>query len=95
MTNGKIPYIKLVIGIHSGNVNAGEIGNEYRKSYSLAGSNVIIASRIEQLNKELNSQFLISKIVFNNLKDELNSYTYKGESKLKGISKPVGIYQLI
>jgi class 3 adenylate cyclase len=95
ITNGKIPYIKLGIGIHSGNVIAGEIGNEYRKSYSLAGSNVIIASRIEQLNKELNSQFLISKIVFDNLKDELNSYTYKGESKLKGISKPVGVYQLI
>ena len=95
ITNGKIPYIKLGIGIHSGNVIAGEIGNEYRKSYSLAGSNVIIASRIEQLNKEFNSQFLISKVVFNNLKDELNSYTYKGESKLKGISKPIGIYQLI
>lgn len=95
ITNGKIPYIKLGIGIHSGNVIAGEIGNEYRKSYSLAGSNVIIASRIEQLNKEFSSQFLISKVVFDKLKDELNSYTYKGDSKLKGISKPIGIYQLI
>lgn len=91
---GEIPEIKVGIGLHSGNIIAGEVGNEHRKFYSLAGSNVIIASRVEQLNKELDSQFLITESV----KEKLNltnfTGTYMGDKKLKGISKLVGIYKL-
>lgn len=92
---GKIPEIKLGIGIHSGRVVAGEIGNDSRKSYSLAGSNVIIAARIEQLNKELNSQFLISESVFDKIQHLNIPFSYKDEWKLKGIAKKVKIYQFI
>lgn len=91
----KIPFIKLGIGIHSGNVVAGEVGNDFRKSYSLAGSNVIITSRIEQLNKVFKSQFLISDVVFKKVSKSLKDYEYKGEQKLKGISDTVGIYKLL
>ena len=93
--SGTIPEIKLGIGLHAGNVMAGELGNEYRKAYSLAGSNVIIAARIEQLNKELKSQFLISEAVFQKTHDLDYSHSYKGEHRLKGISNPIGIYQLV
>ena len=93
--NGKIPKIKLGIGIHSGRVVAGEIGNENRKAYSLAGSNVIIAARIEQLNKELKSQFLVSKAVIDRINTESFSLISHGEKKLKGISEPIEIYQLV
>lgn len=91
---GLIPKIKIGIGVHSGNVVAGELGNDFRKSYSLAGSNVIIAARLEQLNKELNSQFLISGITKgkSNLKeDQLINHGFK---TLKGIRKKINVYQL-
>jgi len=43
---GEIPEIKLGIGLHTGQIIAGEVGNEFRKFYALTGSNVIVASRI-------------------------------------------------
>lgn len=91
---GEIPPIRVGIGLHSGKVIAGEVGNEFRKFYSLAGTNVIIAARIEQLNKELKSQFLISETVFEKIKEESNAAIFHGKKTLKGISKTVGIYQL-
>lgn len=91
---GKIPPIMVGIGLHTGNVIAGEVGNEYRKFYSLAGSNVIVASRIEQLNKGLRSQFLISESVYQKIRTLDRPITFQGKKELKGISNPVGIYQL-
>ncbi len=92
--DGLIPSIRVGIGIHTGKVIAGEVGNEYRKFYSLAGTNVIIAARIEQLNKEYKSQLLISDDVKQRLDDGMYQVTFLEKKILKGISDPVGIYQL-
>jgi len=91
---GQIPEIRIGIGLHTGKVIAGEIGNEFRKSYSITGSNVIVASRIEQLNKKLQSQFLVSETVYDKI--QVNGYdiTFQGTHELKGISNEMGIYQL-
>lgn len=92
--SGEIPEIKLGIGIHSGKVIAGEVGNDLRKFYTLSGTNVIVAARIEQLNKKFSSQFLISGNSFERVKtDEIKS-TFLGKQALKGISKQVEVYQL-
>lgn len=91
---GKVPQIKVGIGLHTGKVIAGEIGNEYRKSYSITGSNVIVASRIEQLNKKLESQFLVSETVYERIKENGLNITFQGSHELKGISEKVNIYQL-
>jgi class 3 adenylate cyclase len=95
MNLGEIPETRLGIGLHSGKVIAGEVGNEIRKFYSLSGSNVIIAARIESMNKEFDSQFLVSQSVCDRINQDGINWSYKGEHKLKGISKPVGIYQLV
>ena len=91
---GKIPPIRVGIGLHTGKVIAGELGNEYRKLYSLTGSNVIIASRIEQLNKDLKTQFLVSEAVYQKTIKMGYPVTSHGKTKLKGIAKPIGVYQL-
>ncbi|RUT79559.1 adenylate/guanylate cyclase domain-containing protein [Ancylomarina longa] len=85
---------KVGIGLHCGEVVTGNIGNEIRKQFSIAGKNVIIASRIEQLNKKFNSQFLLSKQFADRLvhKDHLNEL---GMVKVKGIDEKVGILQVI
>jgi class 3 adenylate cyclase len=92
---GEIPEVKVGIGLHSGKIVAGEVGNEFRKFYSVAGSNVIIASRIEQLNKALDSQFLISEAVNERIKYQDISSTFHGKKELKGLAESVGIYQLL
>ena len=91
---GLIPPIRLGIGLHTGKVIAGELGNEYRKLYTLTGTNVIIASRIEQLNKELNTQLLVSEAVYQVTKGMGYDVICHGEIKLKGITKPVIVYEL-
>ncbi len=90
---GKIPHIKIGIGLNAGTVVAGNVGNESRRFYSLTGKNVIIAARIEQLNKEFKSQFLISESVYRALEPAL-SVEDLGDVALKGIERPVGVYRL-
>ena len=92
--DGLIPSIRLGIGLHSGRVLAGNIGNAFRKQYSLTGSTVIIASRIEQLNKQFESQLLISESVLSKINSPISKLKPLGRKSLKGIEEPVGIYQL-
>ena len=93
--SGAIPDIKIGIGLHCGKVLAGEIGNQYRKSYSVTGSNVIIASRIEQLNKKLDSQFLISEAVKRKIQADDYRFEFTGRHQLKGISRELGVYEIV
>lgn len=92
--NGNIPRTRIGIGLHYDEAITGNIGSSIRKQYSITGKVVIMASRIEQLNKEINSQLLISKEVYN----QLNSVTQKefkeiGASKIKGSTRPVSLYK--
>ncbi len=92
--SGKIPEVKVGIGLHSGNIIAGNIGNESRKSYSLTGRNVIIAARIEPLNKKFDSEFLVSESVMAACLENEYASEDLGEVELRGIEQPVRIMKL-
>lgn len=91
--NGNIPNIKIGIGLHAGEVVTGNVGTTTRKQYSATGNVVILASRIEQLNKKYNSTVLISKEVLETVKIE--NYTSLGEVNVKGRQKPIEIFRVI
>ena len=91
---GTIPPIRVGIGLHSGEVVAGNIGNELRKQYSLAGSTVIVAARMERLNKTYDSRMLISDAVVRRLGDTDPTGEDLGEVELKGLERPVRIHRL-
>ena len=63
-SSGTIPETRIGIGAHTGDIVMGNIGNEFRKQFSVSGTTVIIAYRLEQLNKEYGSSFLISKRLY-------------------------------
>ena len=90
---GKFPDIKIGIGLHAGEVVTGNVGTSTRKQYSVTGNTVIIASRIEQLNKKYDSTILISKEVLDKI--QINEYNSIGEVDIKGRQKPIEIFQII
>lgn len=93
-SEGNIPETHIGIGLHYDEAVTGNIGSSVRKQYSITGRVVIMASRIEQLNKIYNSSLLISEEVYNQLNNTTQSeFTLIGSSKIKGSEKLVSLYK--
>lgn len=90
-----IPPTTIGIGLHSGPVVTGNIGNENRKQFSISGTPVIVASRIEQLNKKYGSQLLISGNVLQQIVTGKTEIQFLGKELLKGIATPVEVYKVV
>lgn len=93
--NGDIPITKIGIGLNAGEVVTGNVGAENRKQYSITGRAVIVAARLEQLNKEFNSELLISKAVFERINLDGLKPVRHFQVKIKGQSEPIEVYQII
>ncbi len=90
----KISPTKIGIGLHAGEIVAGNVGTSFRKQYSITGNTVILAARLESLNKEFNSQILASKEVVNQMKLDEVKTEYIGMVAIKGRTEPVEVYKL-
>ena len=91
---GVIPETKLGMGLHTGDVITGNIGNESRKQYSISGSAVIIAFRVEQLNKQFQSELLITDAVKSRIAMGKIQLTSLGKQPMKGFGHEVEIYKV-
>ena len=89
--SGEIPETKIGIGLHAGFVVTGNVGTKDRKQYSITGNTVILASRIEQLNKEFGSTLIISKEVYDELPADNQEDVTFSSVKVKGRSEPMEI----
>ena len=89
-----IPNTRVGIGLHAGFVVTGNVGNEARKQYSVTGNPVIIASRIEQLNKTYKSQLIITEEVAKKLEQSTQIEQAFLEVDVKGRSTPVKILKI-
>jgi len=92
--SGLIPETIIRIGINAGEVVTGNVGTSERKQYSVTGQPVIIAARLEQINKELNTSILISESVYNRVKLESEPISHQAVF-IKGITESITVYQLV
>jgi adenylate cyclase len=91
---GSLPATRIGIGVHTGEAVTGNIGNSERQQYSITGEVVIVASRIEQLNKQFQSQLLVSGDVYRAIEyDRAVTEVYR-DIPLKGFENPLTVYKL-
>jgi adenylate cyclase len=92
--NGMLEPTRIGIGIHAGEAITGNIGTATRQQYSVTGNVVIMASRIEQLNKEFDSQILVSEEVVRKIGTNLVNAESLGEIPLRGLGSAAVIYKV-
>ena len=93
MKQGKgIPQIKMRIGIHTGPVVVGTLGNDLRVEFKAVGDTVNLASRIQNLAAA--GTTYVSDDTFK-LTEGLFRFESLGAKEIKGKDQPVHIYQVI
>ena len=93
LANQGYPPLRHGIGLHTGKVVAANIGSSQRLSYALVGETVNIASRIQDLNKDFDTDILISDAVRQGL-DRCIVMNPLSPVPVKGIREPLHLFSI-
>lgn len=87
--------IQVGIGIHTGSLMLGTIGEKNRMDGTVIADVVNLASRLEQLNKVFGSSIIVSQDVVDALPQSHRQYIrYLGCTKVRGKQVPVDVYDV-
>ena len=82
------------VGIATGEVLAGNIGSSRRQEFTVMGSTVNLASRLEALNKELGTRMLVDEATFAQL-PRTTKHVKRENIRIRGLDTPITVYEIL
>lgn len=94
LKGAKAGFYEVKVGIHTGDVVVGNVGNEMRSEYAAVGDPVNTAARIEGLTKGLGEAILLSEVTLQEFGGELSGLEFvsKGAQSFKGKADQMEVY---
>jgi two-component system sensor histidine kinase ChiS len=84
--------LKKATGLHYGNILLGTIGEENRLDDTVISETVNVVSRLSEVAKTYNVDFVFSDEVFNIIRENKFDFAQLGITTIKGKSQPLSIY---
>jgi len=89
-----LPQLDIRIGLCTGDLVVGEIGSQLKKSFTVMGDTVNVASRLEGVNKQYGTRILLAEETYEQVKGEFETREIDLITVV-GKKEPTRVYELL